>query len=155
MELPSYVDDICAAIIDHDGKESIPTAISKADRIVNEVAKEWGLPLEKDKHEEIFFGIRGSKKKKRHKGSDAEKINWLGIIIDRGLRFNYHWQYRIQRARQLLGALSSVGNSQWGISPNSWRSMYTGMIRAVALWGAEIGWRGQKAWRREFEKLQY
>ena len=25
----------------------------------------------------------------------------------------------------------------------------------MALWGAEIGWRGQRDWEEEFEKLQY
>jgi len=33
--------------------------------------------------------------------------------------------------------------------------IYTGMIRAVALWGAELGWRGQRDWEKEFERLQY
>ena len=25
----------------------------------------------------------------------------------------------------------------------------------VVLWGAELGWKGQKAWLKEFERLQY
>ena len=29
------------------------------------------------------------------------------------------------------------------------------MFRTVALWGAEFGWRGQKEWKRELERLQY
>jgi len=29
------------------------------------------------------------------------------------------------------------------------------MVRAIALWGAELGWRGQRDWEREFEQLQY
>ena len=29
------------------------------------------------------------------------------------------------------------------------------MIRAVALWGAELGCRGQKHWEEEMEELQY
>ena len=31
----------------------------------------------------------------------------------------------------------------WGSSATSWRSIYRGVIRAVAMWGAELGWRGQ------------
>ena len=54
----------------------------------------------------------------------------------------------------MLGALSGMGGSQWGISPSSWRQMYTGMIRSVAMWGAEIGWRGQKAWKAKMQRLQ-
>ena len=29
------------------------------------------------------------------------------------------------------------------------------MIRSIATWGAELGWRGQKAWEKEFSQLQY
>ena len=33
--------------------------------------------------------------------------------------------------------------------------MYTGIIRTVATWGAELEWRGQKGWAEELERLQY
>ena len=29
------------------------------------------------------------------------------------------------------------------------------MIRSIAMWGAELGWRGQKNWEKEFSRLQY
>ena len=58
-------------------------------------------------------------------------------------------------AKKMLVALNGVGNSQWGISPNSWRSAYTGMVRSIATWGAEIGSSGQEQWRHEMAKLQY
>ena len=28
------------------------------------------------------------------------------------------------------------------------------MIRSIAMWGSEIGWRGQRDWRVEMQKLQ-
>ena len=40
------------------------------------------------------------------------------------------------------------------MSPVSWRAAYTGMVRAVASWGVEVGWRGQKEWRQEMTLLQ-
>ena len=66
-----------------------------------------------------------------------------------------YWKARIEKARKMLGALNGIGNSQWGISPLSWRSAYTGMIRTIATWGAEIEWRGQMAWTKEMARLQY
>ena len=30
-----------------------------------------------------------------------------------------------------------------------------GMIRAVALWGVDLGWRGQRDWEEGFQKLQF
>ena len=83
------------------------------------------------------------------------RSKWLGIIIDETLDFDHHWKSRVDKARKLVGALSSIGSFQWGISPGSWRQLYTGMVRVVALWGAELRWRGQKDWKREFERLQY
>ena len=29
------------------------------------------------------------------------------------------------------------------------------MIRSIATWGAELGWKGQKNWEKEFSRLQY
>ena len=29
------------------------------------------------------------------------------------------------------------------------------MIRPIAMWGAELGWRGQENWEKEFSRLQY
>ena len=77
------------------------------------------------------------------------------MILDEDLDFGPHWEYRIGKARSLLGALEGVGSSKWGMSPLSWRQAYTGMVRSVASWGIEVGWRGQREWRELMEKLQY
>ena len=69
------------------------------------------------------------------------------------LSFNNHWQKHIEKARNLLEALKGVGNSEWGLSPRGWRQVYTSMIRMVATSGAELGWRGQKRWAEELERL--
>jgi len=29
------------------------------------------------------------------------------------------------------------------------------MIHTIALWGSELGWRGQRDWEKRFEQLQY
>ena len=47
------------------------------------------------------------------------------------------------------------GETKWGLSLRGWRQVYTGMIRTVVTWGAELGWRGQKRWAVELESLQY
>ena len=155
IEVPSYVDDIMACVLDREGVENIKEVLKEVDKVVGLVAAKWDLPLEKEKHEEIVFnqgGLGSGKKKKR---SEVEKVKWLEIIVDDTLDFNHHWKSRLAKARQLLGSLNSMGSSQWGISPSSWRQLYSGMIRVVALWGAELGWKGQKARLKKFERLQY
>ena len=97
---------------------------------------------------------RGWGRKKRRKNGLAERVKWLRVNLDDRLDFKEHWRHRIGKARSLLGALGGVGNSRWGMGPASWRAGYTGMVRAVASCGVEIGWRGQKEWRHEMTLLQ-
>ena len=42
-----------------------------------------------------------------------------------------------------------------GDVPRRVEKAYAGMIRPIATWGAELGWRGQKAWEKDFSRLQY
>ena len=155
IEVPSYVDDIMACVLDKDGVENIQEVLKEVDKVVGAVAAKWDLPLEKEQHEEIVFNQGGVGSGKRKRRSEVKKVKWLGIIVDDALDFDHHWNSRMAKARQLLGSLSSMGSSLWGISPSSWRQLYTGMIRVVAQWGAELGWKGLKAWLKEFERLQY
>ncbi len=55
----------------------------------------------------------------------------------------------------MLGNLRGLGNSACGLTPLSWRQAYTGMIRTIALWGAEVGLRGQEKWWTSLRSLQY
>ena len=117
---------------------------------MKEVAAERGLPLAEDKEERLVLRNRNGR---RGRQGVAEKVKWLGVILDEDLDFGPHWEYRISKARSLLGALDGVGSSKWGMSPLSWRQAYTGMVRSVASWGIEVGWRGQRKWRVVMEKL--
>ena len=155
IEVPSYVDDIMVCVLDPDGIEDIKEVLEGVDKIVRETAKNWNLPLEKKKYEKIVFNPKGVGSGRRKKRSEVEKIKWLSIIVDETLNFDHHWKSRIAKGKQLLGSLSSMESSQWGISPTSWRQLYTGMIRVVALWGADLGSKRQKAWVKEFERVKY
>ena len=41
------------------------------------------------------------------------------------------------------------------MSGHSWKIAYQSMTKAVATWGAEIGWKGQEVWAEAVNKLQY
>ena len=160
VQFPSYVDDLYCGLYDRRGageeeveRERMQDLIARVLRVVAEVAAEERLPLAADKKESMILrGGCGRKKWRRH--ALAEKVKWLVVILDDRLDFKEHWRHRIGKARSLLGALSGVGNSKWGMSPVSCRAVYTEMVRAVASWGVEIGWRGQREWRHEMTLLQ-
>ena len=155
VEVPSYVDDMLVCITDPKGRRNIRAALEKADTIMNGVAERWRLPLEAEKHEKLVFNRGGPGSGRRKTRSEVGRFKWLGIIVDEDLQFDHHWKSWLGKARKMLGALNGIGRTNWGISPYSWRQFYTGMVRTIALWGAEIGWRGQREWETQFERLQY
>ena len=124
-------------------RERMQDLIARVQRVVAEVAAEQRLPLAADKEESMVLRAGCGRKKRRRNGL-AEKVKWLGVILDDSLDFKEHWRHRIGKAQSLLRALSGVGDSKWEMSPVSCRAAYTGMVHAVASWGVEIGWRGQR-----------
>ena len=162
VEFPSYVDDLHCGLYDGgrmtrelgtiDRRERMEELLDRVSVVLKEVAAEHGLPLAEDKEERLVLRNKNGRRGRR---AVAEKVKWLGVILDEDLDFGPHWEYRIGKARSLLGALDGVGSSKWGMSPLSWRQAYTGMVRSVASWGIEVGWRGQREWRVMMEKLQY
>ena len=151
VEFPSYVDDLHCGLYDVrassrrldevERREEMGDLVDRVTVVLKEVAAERGLPLAKDKEERLILRGGGGRRGKR---GVCEKVKWLGVILYEDLDFGRHWETRIAKARNLLGALDGVGTSRWGMSPLSWRQAYTGMIRSVACWGVEIGWRGQR-----------
>ena len=133
IEVNSYVDDLAISITDTDGTSNMEGMVKKGSEILCRIAETDGIPLEKAKEETIIFGKKGRK---------GETVKWLGVILDSELKFQEHLNTRVKRATQMLGNLRGLGNSAWGLTPMSWRQAYTGMIRTIALWGAEVGWRG-------------
>ena len=127
-------------------RERMQVLVARVQRVVTEVAVEQGLPLAADKEESMVLR-RGCGRKKNRRNGSAEKVKWLEVILDDPQDFKEHWRHRIGKARSLLGALGGVGNSKWRMNPVSCRAAYTGMVRAVARWGLEIGWRCQKECR--------
>ena len=104
IELPSFVDDIIASFIDWDGTRDMKAVLEKSKYIVAEVAYSWDLPLEKSKTETLVL-----KRKRRRRATNY--VRWLGIILDETLTFDIYWKNRIEKARKLLRAFNSIGNS--------------------------------------------
>ena len=160
VQFPSYVDDLYCELYDkwaageeEAKRERMQDLVARVQRVVTKVGAERRLPLAADK-EESMVPRGGCGRKKRRRNGLVEKVKWLGVILDDSSDFKEHWRNRIGKARSLLGALGCVGNSRWGMGPVSCRAAYTGMVRAVASWGVDIGWRGQKEWRHGMTLLQ-
>ena len=160
LQFPSYVDDLHCGLYDRRGAgeeevqhERMQELVPRVQRVVAEVATAQRLPLAAEKEESMVLRGGCGRKKTRRNGL-TEKVKWLGVVLDDRLDFKEHWPHRIGKARSLLGALRGATNTKWGMSPLTWRAAWTGMVRNVASWGVEIGWRGQREWRHEMTILQ-
>ena len=87
---------------------------------MNDMGVEHELPLAADKKEAMV--LQCDSRPKTRRGRVAEKVKWLGVILNDCLDFKEHWLHQIGKARCLFGVISGVGNSRWGIGPVSWRA---------------------------------
>ena len=81
LELPSYVDDIMASLMDWGGTRDTTRMLDKANGIVTEVVAKWELPLEESKTERLIL----KNKRKRRK---PNYVKWLEMILDETLSFD-------------------------------------------------------------------
>ena len=108
MQFPYYVDDLHCGLYDIGGaeeeevkRERMQDQVVKVQRVVTEVAAEQELPLAADKEESMVLR-GGCWRKKNRRNGIAEKVKWLGVILDDRLDFKEHWRHRIGKARSLL-----------------------------------------------------
>lgn len=103
--------------------------------VLKEVAVDRGLPLVEDKEKRLIN--RNSWGKRGLQGM-AEKVKWLGVILNQDLDFRPHLKYRIPKARGLLRARDGVGSNRLQICPLSWRQVYARMIKSEASWALKV-----------------
>ena len=105
--------------------------------LFNEGSTGWGLWDVKGG----FQNVREHEVLERMDQSEHGK-GWKGWVknIFRKREFSMEWDGVIKgRGRTNVGVPQGSPLSQWGISPGSWIQLYTGMVRKVALWAAELG----------------
>ena len=72
--------------------------------------------------------------------------------LDSGLSFKAHYKIRLQKAKAAEYRLKSISNT-YGLSPGLVRRVQLAAVQSVALYGAELWWRGQKTWANDLQKL--
>ena len=68
------------------------------------------------------------------KGEKMEVVSsykFLGVDIDKGLRFNEHIERIVTKCRKRVNILRCLAGKDWGNSPESMRRMYIKYIRSV------------------------
>jgi ribonuclease HI len=124
-----------------------------------EVAIEWGqsnlVQFEAEKTEAVLFTRKRGKELRdqvqrarivveNHQVSfNREATRWLGIWLDAGLSLKAHYETCLRKARNAEARVQSLCQAQ-GLPPGLARRIQVAAVQSVALFGAELWWRGQK-----------
>ena len=83
-------------------REKMQDLVTRVQRVVAEVAAEQELSPAADKEESMV--LRGGwGRKKNRKNGIAEKVRWLGVILDDRLDFKEHWMLQSTSSDWNLG----------------------------------------------------
>ena len=66
-------------------------------------------------------------------------LKYLGIILDSKLSFREHINYITEKCSKLTFAVSKSGKLNWGLSYAARKSIYTGAILPLLLYGHQSG----------------
>ena len=81
-------------------------------------------------------------------------VRWLGVFFDRKLSFKAHVDKKITSATRALQMTSRLKTSEWGLSSQHLRQLYTSCVLPILDFGAEAWWRGQKGYIDKMQRLQ-
>ena len=138
-----YADD-CSALIGGDHPDNMIESMQGVlDRLV-----QWGhtcgLQFNAAKTVAVMF-TRATRSFDRMVRMDGQLIPYsssvvyLGVTLDRELKWNEHIHNKVQKAKRLLMKLSSITHSYWGPKPKLMKWAYTGIVRPMVSYAA-LSW---------------
>jgi ribonuclease HI len=156
---PSYIDDVACLVVGDSEEENC--------RKLEDIARtafEWGdnnaVAFDDPKTELIHFH------RQRHSPQcsvtlpngtiikPSPVVRWLGVFFDRKLSFKAHVDKKTASASRALQMTSRLKTSEWGLSSQHLRQLYTSCVLPILDFGAEAWWRGQKGYTNKLQKLQ-
>jgi len=74
---------------------------------------------------------------------NKEATRWLGVWLDSMLTLNDHTKKTFAKASRAENRVRFLMMKK-GLSPEGWQRIQIAAVQAVALYGAELWWKGQK-----------
>ena len=68
----------------------------------------------------------------------VKTMNYLGIIIENKLTFKEHITQATEKCRKIIFALSKSAKLNWGLGHKELKTLYTGGIQPLLLYGAPV-----------------
>jgi ribonuclease HI len=149
----SFVDDICLAI----HCDNLEKGTKELEQVAQD-AISWGMnnkvDFEVSKTEVILFSkqrkmLQAARGTRVHIGKQSFPINqgatrWLGFWLDPKLSFKTHFEKRLVSAKGAMQRISGLSRRNGGLSLSLMRRVVLAAVSSIALYGAEVWWRGQK-----------
>ena len=127
----SYADDLNPLVVTKGTMKEHQHTVQRVIQVLDGAAQEQQLRWDPAKDTDITFG-----------SSKTPPITSLGIKITHNLDFAPHIADRCNKAKAALSILTRLSKRiGGGLNPKSLRSIYTGRIRPIGTWGAQL-WNG-------------
>jgi len=124
--------------------------------------KENACQFDIEKTQAILFTRKRSNKEPKMKAKirvgshevqyNKEATRWLGVWLDSMLALNDHTKKTFAKARRAQNRVRSLMTKK-GLSPEGCQRIQIAAVQAVALYGAELWWKGQKNKAQEVQKI--
>lgn len=156
-----YADDSCHAAAGRDLDEAVRLATEMTEMQLDWCA-ENGVQLDAAKAEAQIFSRRKALKfptisvpshgytvtvahKDTQDGKRPAAVRWLGMYLDRQLKFDTHVEVWARKGLQVATHIRGLAGASFGPSPGLLRRTALACVPSVALFGAEIWYEGQEA----------
>jgi hypothetical protein len=74
---------------------------------------------------------------------NKEVTGWLGVRLDSQLTLKEHHAIRLKKGKNTMSRLRRL-TGQVGLSPVNCRKVMTACVQSVAMFGAELWWKGNQ-----------
>ena len=154
-----YIDDVACLVVGDSEEENC-----KELEAVARTAFEWGdnnaVAFDDPKTELILFHRRRHSPQcsvTLHNGTTimpSTVVRWLGASPDRKFSFKVYVDKKIASASRALQMCTRLKTSEWGLSSQHMRQLYTSCVLPILDFGAETWWRGQKGYTNKLQQFQ-
>lgn len=141
-EIIAYADDtmLLAKSATYKG---LRNSVNSALQTLREWSLETKLEFNAEKTEAIFFGKTPRQQNPVFKlGAKSiycsETIKYLGVVIDKSLKFKAHVNQVCGKAKQLGFRLGAAAMKEWGLGRTAMSTIYRGAVEPCLLYGAPI-----------------
>ena len=150
----SFVDDL-GFIASGASVKEIAKTLEKVSKVVLQWGKENAVTYDTGKTELVLFSKARPRRRNRqlrettvliageHIKFNKEATRWLGVWLDGQLKFTSHINERISKARTAEIQIKGLTRT-YGLAPGLVRQIQIAAVQSIALYGAELWWKGQK-----------